>query len=134
MTNLNEMSGLLRFIALSMSRSAMAEARPLQMIAIRDIGRWAAHVFTHRDQYLGRAVEIAGDKLTFTQMIDAYTRVYGKRPRSMALPVSWLLRGDAGKMFTWISREGYRADLAANRAAIPDLLTFEQFLTLRQPS
>ena len=104
------------------------------MIAVRDIGRWAAHMFAEPDTYLGAAVEIAGDAVTFGQMIQAYQRVYGRRPRSMSLPVSWMLRGDDGRMFTWISTEGYRADLAQNRAAIPDLLTFEQFLALRTPS
>lgn len=134
MTNLNEMSGPMRFIALSMSRSAMNDATPLQMIAIRDIGRWAAHVFTKPDTYLGSAVEIAGDAVTFDQMIRAYQRVYGRQPRHMPLPVSWMLRGADGRMFTWISTQGYRADLELNRAAIPDLLTFAQFLALRTPS
>lgn len=134
MTNLNEMSGVLRFVALSMSRSSMADARPLQMIAIRDIGRWAAHVFGNPEQYLGAAVEIAGDEVTFEQMLHAYQQVYGKRPRTAPWPTALLPRGDAGRMFTWISREGYRADLTANRAAIPDLLTFEQFLALHRPA
>ncbi|HJP74445.1 MAG TPA: NmrA/HSCARG family protein [Pseudonocardiaceae bacterium] len=134
MANLNEMPGLLRFVALSMSRSAMNDANPLQLIAIADIGRWAAHMFTHPAEYLGAAVEIAGDAVTFEQMIESYQQVYGRTPRSMSLPASWLLRGDAGRMFTWISKEGYRADLARNRAAIPDLLTFQRFLALRQPS
>jgi uncharacterized protein YbjT (DUF2867 family) len=134
MSNLNEMSGLLRFIALSMSRSSMDDARPLQMIAIRDIGRWVAHMFSDPERYLGTAIEIAGDEVTFDQMIKAYERVYGKRPRTVPWPTALLPRGDAGRMFTWISREGYRADLAANRAAIPDLLTFDQFLALRKPS
>ena len=133
MTNLNEMSGLLRFVALSMSRSAMDDAKPLQMIAIADIGRWAAHMFANPAEYLGGAVEIAGDAVTFGQMIDAYERVYGRRPRTMPLPTSWLLRGDAGRMFNWISTEGYRADLDLNRAAIPDLLTFERFLRTTAP-
>lgn len=134
MTNLNEMSAVVRLVALSMSRGAMDDARPLQMIAVRDIGRWAAHMFAHPTRYLGTAVEIAGDELTFGQMITAYQRVYGRRPRSMPLPASMLPRGDMGRMFTWISHEGYRADLAANRAAIPDLLTFERFLALRTAS
>ncbi len=36
-------------------------------------------------------------------------------------------------MFTWITTYGYQADLTVNRAEIPDLLTFEQFLALKQP-
>ena len=41
--------------------------------------------------------------------------------------------GDIGKMFTWITTYGYKADLKMNRTEIPDLLTFEQFLALKKP-
>jgi uncharacterized protein YbjT (DUF2867 family) len=133
MTNLQEMSAPIRFLALSMSRVSIVD-RPLQMIAVRDIGKWVAHVFSHPATYLSKAIEIAGDEVTFPQMISAYQKVYGKRPRSMWLPASLFSRGDLGKMFTWLSKYGYEADLAANRAAIPDLLTFEQFLALKKRS
>jgi uncharacterized protein YbjT (DUF2867 family) len=133
MTNLQEMSAPVRFIALSMSRVSMAE-KPLQMIAVQDIGKWVAHVFLHPETYLSKAIEIAGDEVTFSQMMTAYQRVYHKRPKSVPLPVSLFSRGDAGKMFTWLSQYGYRADLPANRVAIPELLTYEQFLALKTPS
>jgi uncharacterized protein YbjT (DUF2867 family) len=132
MTNLQEMSAPIRFIALSMSRVSMAE-KPLQMIAVQDIGKWVAHVLEHRDTYLSKAIEIAGDAVTFSQMLAAYQRVYGRTPRNMWLPSALFSRGDAGKLFTWLRTYGYAADLKANRAAIPELLTYEQFLALKQP-
>src|SRR6266567_2025070 len=104
-----------------------------KMIAVQDIGKWAAHMFLHREHYLSRAVEIAGDEVTFSQMVSAYKKVYGKTPSSMWLPSSLFSMGDIGKMFTWITKYGYNADLTMNRAEIPDLLTFEQFLALKQP-
>jgi uncharacterized protein YbjT (DUF2867 family) len=133
MTNLQEMSAPIRFIALSMSRVSIAD-KPLQMIAVQDIGQWVVHVFLHPESYLSQAIEIAGDEVTFPQMISAYERVYGKKPRSMWLPASLFSRGDLGKMFIWLNKYGYEADLKANRAAIPDLLTYEQFLALKKPS
>ncbi len=133
MTNLQEVSAPIRFLALSMSRVSNAE-KPLQMIAVQDIGKWAAHVFLHPDTYLCKAIEIAGDEVTFSEMIAAYQKVYGKKPRSMWLPASLFTRGDLGKMFTWLTKYGYKADLKANHAAIPNLLTYEQFLTLKKPS
>jgi len=132
MTNLMEMPAAMRFIALSMSRGAFAE-KPLQMIAVQDIGKWAVHMFLHPERYVSRAVEIAGDEVTFSQMVSAYKKVYGKTPASMRFPSSLFSRGDIGKMFTWITTYGYQADLTMNRAEIPDLLTFEQFLALKQP-
>lgn len=132
MTNLQEMSAPVRFIGLSMSRASNA-TKPLQMIAVQDIGKWVAHVFEHRDTYLSQALEIAGDAVTFPQMLAAYQRVYGRRPRSMWLPPALFSQGDLGKMFTWLRTHGYAADLEANRAAIPDLLTYEHFLALKRP-
>jgi uncharacterized protein YbjT (DUF2867 family) len=132
MTNLMEMPAAMRFIALSMSRGSFAE-KPLQMIAVQDIGKWAAHMFLHPERYVSRSVEIAGDEVTFAQMISAYKKVYGKTPGSMWFPSSLFSRGDLGKMFTWITRYGYQADLPINRAEIPDLLTFERFLALKKP-
>jgi uncharacterized protein YbjT (DUF2867 family) len=133
MTNLQEMSAPIRFIGLSMARVSNAK-KPLQMIAVQDIGKWVAHVLEHRDTYLSKAIEIAGDAVTFSQMLAAYQRVYGQQPRSMWLPSALFSRGDLGKMFTWLRTYGYEADLEANRAAIPDLLTYEQFLALKRPS
>ncbi len=123
----------IRLIALSMSRVSIAD-KPLQMIAVQDIGKWVAHVLLHPEAYLSTASEIAGDEVTFSQMIAAYQKVYGKKPKSMWLPQALFSRGDVGKMFTWLSQYGYQADLKANRAAIPDLLTFKQFLALKSPS
>lgn len=132
MTNLMEMPAAMRFIAFSMSRGSFAE-KPLQMIAVQDIGKWAAHMFLHPERSISRAVEIAGDEVTFAQMVSAYKKVYGKTPVSMWFPSSLFSRGDLGKMFTWMTTSGYQADLTMNRAEIPDLLTFEQFLALKKP-
>jgi len=75
----------------------------------------------------------AGDEVTFDKMIVAYRQVYGVTPRSMKLP-GWLFanNSDLGKMLTWLSKHGYRADIAANRKAIPGILTYEQFIAKRR--
>ena len=131
MTNLMEQPAIMRFIALSMSTGTIA-TKPLQMIAVEDIGKWVAHMFLHPETYLGKAVEIAGDAVTFDKMIAAYQKVYGKTPASIKLPGGLFSKGDLGKMFTWISKYGYEADIAANRKAIPGLLTYEQFIARRK--
>src|SRR5262249_40711325 len=107
MTNLQEVSAPIRFIALSMSRVSNG-VKPLQMIAVQDIGKWVAHVFLHPEIYLSKAIEIAGDEVTYAQMISAYQRVYGKRPKSIRLPAFLFSQGDSGKMFTWLSKSGYQ--------------------------
>lgn len=131
MTNLMEQPAIIRFIALSMSKGTIA-TKPLQMIAVEDIGNWVAHMFLHPEVYLGRAVEIASDEVTFDKMIAAYKKVYGKTPASIKLPGGLFSKGDLGKMFTWISKYGYQANIAANRKAVPGLLTYEQFIAKRK--
>lgn len=131
MTNLMEQPAVMRFIALSMSKGTIA-TKPLQMIAVEDIGNWVAHIFLHPETYLGQAVEIAGDAVTFDKMIAAYKKVYGKTPMSIKLPSGLFSKGDLGKMFTWINKYGYEADIADNRKAIPGLLTYEQFIAKRK--
>jgi len=132
MTNLMEQPTMMRFVALSMSRGSITQ-KGLQMIAVEDIGNWVAHMFANPSTYLGKAVEIAGDEVTFQQMVAAYTKVYSTTPKSMYIP-GWLFSaGDIGKMFTWIRKKGYKANIPALRKEMPGLLTFEQFVAQKKP-
>src|SRR5260370_204440 len=45
----------------------------MQLIAIDDIGAFAALAFAHPDAYLGRAMETTGDKLTTPQTPAVFT-------------------------------------------------------------
>ena len=84
MTNIMESPANMRFGALSMSQRE--EMKPLQMIAVQDIGKWVAHMFLNRERFLGKAVEIAGDEVDFNKMMSAYKNVYGKTPLDMQPP------------------------------------------------
>ncbi len=137
MTNLIESSASMRFGAFSMMRSE--KMKPLQMIAVQDIGKWVAHMFINCERFLGKAVEIAGDEVDFTKMMAAYKKVYGKTPMDIQppqptpAPPSTFASGDFEKMINWINTYGYKADLEMNRREIPDLLTYEQFIALKKP-
>jgi uncharacterized protein YbjT (DUF2867 family) len=137
MTNIMESPANMRFGALSMSQRE--NMKPLQMIAVQDIGKWVAHMFLNRERFLGKAVEIAGDEVDFNKMMSAYKKVYGKTPLDMQPPAtppaspSTFPSGDFEKMFKWINTYGYKADIEMNRREIPDLLTYEQFIALKKP-
>lgn len=132
MTNLMEVSGAMRFVSLSIFRGMPAD-KVTQMVAVEDIGKWAALMFTKPEDFLGRAVEIAGDEVTFAGIVAAYRDVYGRTPRSAKLPAGLFGRGGAmGTMMTWMREQGYQADIAANRRAVPDMLTYRQFLALHR--
>jgi uncharacterized protein YbjT (DUF2867 family) len=118
-----------RDMVLSFFRSAL-KGKPVQMIAVADIGKWVARAFSQYDPYQFQILEIAGDELTFPQIEAAYLKVEGKKPATMTLPRALLL-GDMGKLYSWMWKEGYQADLKFCRDTIKDMLTFEQWLTLK---
>ena len=132
MTNLMETPEAMRTITMSMI-STGARRRPVQMIAVPDIGRWVAHMFQERDRFLGKAIEITGDELDQQKMMAAYRDVYGRTPETpVPTPVPWL-NADFEKMIEWIDLHGYKADIEMNRREIPGLLTYEKFLALKRP-
>ena len=64
------------------------------------------------------------------QIEAAYLKVEGKKPATVPIPRPLLL-GDMGKLYTWMWKEGYQADLKFCRDTIKDMLTFEQWLALK---
>ncbi len=120
-----------RDLVLSFFRSAL-KGKPVQMIAVADIGKWVARAFSEYDPYRFQEIEIAGDELTYPQIEAAYVKVEGKKPKTVPMPGAVLARlGDMGKLYTWMWNEGYQADLEFCRNTIKDMLTFEQWLTLK---
>jgi uncharacterized protein YbjT (DUF2867 family) len=117
-------------VVLSFFASAL-KGKPVQLIAVADIGKWAAHIFSTFDAFMFQELEVAGDELTYDQIAAAYLRVEGKKPGSVPVLGS-LLMGDMGKLYEWMRRDGYQADLELCRSTIKDSLTFEQWLTLKK--
>ena len=120
-----------RDMILSFFRNALKE-KPVQMIAVADIGKWVAHAFSQYDPFQFQEIEIAGDELTYPQIEAAYLKVEGKKPKTLPMPDPLVAKmGDTGKLYTWMWQEGYQADLQFCRSTIKDMLTFEQWLALK---
>ncbi len=102
----------------------------VQVIAVEDIGAFAADAFADPDGWIGRTLEIAGDELTGPQMAAAFERVAGVPTRYEQQSFERLraARGDLAAMFDWLDGEGYRADLAELRRLRPDLTDLETWL------
>lgn len=96
-------------------RQPLPDGIPLQMVAVRDIGRVAATALTDPDSVPGGAVEIAGDELTGTQIAAALGQAAGLPARYEALPLQVLdKQPDARAMFAWFADlPAYQADLKA---------------------
>lgn len=104
---------------------------PVQLIAATDIGAFAALAFNDPRRHLGQAHEIAGDELTFRQIVDAISRAIGAPVRYNAIPLEDLATADpdarAGYEFA-NNRGGWQADIPALRDLHPGVMTFETWL------
>lgn len=104
--------------------------RPLQFIAVEDIGAFAALAFEHPDEWIGKILEIAGDELTMPQAAEILARAMSLPVKHQALPL-WLARLFMGKemtdMFRWFNKAGFEADLPQLRALHPDLMTLQEW-------
>lgn len=104
---------------------------PLQQIAVDDIGAFAALAFSDPDEWIGRALELAGDEVTMTEMADIFSRVLGREVEYVQVPWEAFAEQageEATTMFRWFENEGYKADIPTLREIRPALTRFEPFL------
>jgi uncharacterized protein YbjT (DUF2867 family) len=110
-------------------RMPLADGVPLQMVAVDDIGAVAAAVVIDPDQVPGRAVEIAGDELTGSQIAAAFGRQAGLPARFQSLPPEAAGDDDQRAMFEWFAKTpAYQADRALTARLDPRVQTLEQWL------
>ena len=60
----------------------------LQMISTADIGWFAANSFLHPEEYINKTLDIAGDEVTYPQLLDAYKKVFNAEPKKPSLLTS----------------------------------------------
>ena len=106
-------------------------SRPLQLIATEDIGVFAAKSFLSPKKYAGRCISLAGDELTFGQMMEVFERKTGAgTPLTWGIMARFVLRmsKEMGTMFAFFEREGYGADVRALRREHPGLMDLATWL------
>lgn len=110
--------------------AALKADKPLQMIAVEDIGAFAALAFAKPEEFAGQSLEIAGDELTPLQIAEALGRGLGQSVSFVEMPIEQVRSFDkeSAKMFEWFNESGYQADIPALRTLHPGLLTFEQWV------
>lgn len=102
-------------------RWPMPDGIPLQLVAVRDIGRISATFLLGTAAAPGGAIEIAGDERTGSQIAAAFGAHAGLPARYEALPLSVLGDNEDGQaMFRWFAGPAaYQADLTAVKAIEP---------------
>lgn len=109
---------------------ALRPDKPLQMISVEDIGAIAALCFERPQEYMGKAIEIAGDEMTMSQVVECFSRAMGRPVRFEEMPIEKLqsFSKEMAVMFKWFNEKGYQADIPLLRAMHPRLMTLETWL------
>ena len=105
----------------------------LQMVAVDNIGAAIAAAFEHPGKWAHRAVELAGDELSMTQLAEVFSQVVGREVRYVQVPWDEFEK-QIGKemttMYRWFEDVGYHVDIGAARQEHPELMTFDHWLNL----
>jgi uncharacterized protein YbjT (DUF2867 family) len=113
-------------------RMALSPETRLQMIAVRDIGTYAALAFEGHEGIAGGSVEIAGDELAGTEIARAFAVASGRSVRYERQPIAELesKSAETARMFAWFEAGGYQADIPALRRMNPALMTLSAWLAV----
>ncbi len=105
----------------------LAPGRKLQIVATDDIGVFAAIAFERPDEFIGQAIELAGDDLTEDEVAAVFGRVTGRtvavdrsQPEGAPEPNAEMII-----MIKWFNEHGYQADIDALRKIHPGLKNLE---------
>ena len=100
------------------------------MLAVRDIGVFAAQAFEGREGIAGQALEIAGDDLAMTEVASTFASAMGRSVRYERQPLAELAArsAESAKMFGWFEAGGYQANIPALKRLHPALTTLPAWL------
>ncbi|WP_205314762.1 NmrA/HSCARG family protein [Nonomuraea lactucae] len=110
--------------------TAFAADVPQQIMAVDDVGAFAALAFAQPGEWIGRAVDLAGDELTPRQIAAAISEGVGRPLPYVQIPIEAIaqLGAEFAYAYTWLNERGYRADVAFTRALHPGLMDLRTWL------
>jgi uncharacterized protein YbjT (DUF2867 family) len=98
--------------------------RPLQQIAVADIGSVAVRVLEDASRFTGKRIELAGDELTANDVVAILSQVTGRPFTYQEIPLDVIrqrMGEDLARMYEWFDRVGYSVDLAKLRREFTDV-------------
>jgi uncharacterized protein YbjT (DUF2867 family) len=104
--------------------------KTLEMIAVDNIGGFVARAFDNPAEFIGRAIDIAGDELTIPQVADKLSEVVGRDVKFVEMPIKEMKETSEewAKMFQWFNDVGYKSNISELRQMLPDLMDFDTWL------
>jgi uncharacterized protein YbjT (DUF2867 family) len=102
----------------------------LQLIATENIGSFATLAFEQPTSFVGKALEIAGDELSMTELAETFSRVMKRPIAFVEQPMEQVIQSNPENalMMEWFNIQGYQAVIPALRALYPSLLTMETWI------
>jgi uncharacterized protein YbjT (DUF2867 family) len=90
----------------------------LQMVAVRDIGKYGLRVFERYRELNGRAIDLAGDAITGPEAAAILSEVTGRSIGFHSVPIEQVRAGseDYALMLEWLDTVGYDADIEGTAA------------------
>lgn len=103
----------------------------LEMVAVDDIGAFAALAFENPGNWKDRTFSLAGDELSMQQIADAFSRVTARDVKYVQ--VSWdQFEKNMGReltvMYHWFDEKGYHFNIEEVRREYPVTYTFDRWL------
>lgn len=110
----------------------MRPARKLAMVALKDIGEFGAAAFLRPKDFLGQAIDLAGDDLTMPETAALLTKAMGRLIRFQEFQMDQAeaaMGHDLATMFRWFNEVGYVIDIPGlkQQFGIP-LTTFAEWM------
>jgi uncharacterized protein YbjT (DUF2867 family) len=97
-----------------------------QMLAVDDLGKYAAAIFQEPEKYISKTIDLAGDELTNEQVASTMSEVLGIKVKFSRLPmfiVKMVMDKEIYRMFSWFNEKGFNADRNETRRNFPNLHT-----------
>lgn len=110
----------------------MKPEKKLALVALRDIGEFGAAAFLHPREFLGQAINLAGDELTMPDAAVHLSKTLGRSIRFQQFPddqVEAAMGHDLALMFRWFNQVGYSINpsAVAKKFGVP-LTTFADWI------
>ena len=102
---------------------ALSPGRPLQQVAVRNIGEFAAALIERGEQVFGERYDIAGDELTGTDAARHLSSGLGVEIKFAEQPIAEVRAQseDMALMLEWFDSVGYSADIKGLRHDFPEV-------------
>jgi hypothetical protein len=107
--------------------------KPVQWVATKDIGTFAAMAFEDPEEYNQKAIGLAGDSLNVAELGTTFEKATGSRNHvaptySVLGSVLTTLLGEMGTMVRWFGSDGYGADIPQVRKMYPNMMDMETWI------